>query len=320
MKTIFDEFEGQVVPLGIHMFWPGPQDSFFYFDSLDAYARRAYYGFNYVPTFRFDGKYIKDPSDGFATYDEWYAWVRSTLDSLVAIPSPIRINLDQYWSADMDSVYTSFDIVCVDSIEGSFVLFYGVSEYEHLYKYTGPAYGKRWFNALRWFGSGEDGIPITLAQGDSLHFDWVYPIWSVFSQDDKLFEDDQWDMTTFIFVQRAVSGKVQQAIAQRVSEVAGVRPGDVPSTIALSQNAPNPFRSETLIRYSLGKASDVKLSVYTAEGRLVTRLVDTGLEPGTYSASWDGRDRFGREVGSGMYYYKLDTGMESRTGRMVFLK
>lgn len=319
MVTIFDEFEGQVVPLGIHMYWPGSQDSFYLYDSTDALARRQYYGFNYVPTFRMDGDSLGDPSD-FATYDQWYAFVRATLDSLLEIPSPIRINLNQFWSADTDSVYVSFDIVCVDAVEGNMRLFYGVAEYEHKYSLPRP-YAKRWYHALRQFGSGPDGIPITLSPGDSLHYEWAYPIAGVYSQDDALVENDQWDMTTVVFVQRWGTRKIQQAASLRGSDVAGIWPGDVTTaTVSVSQNAPNPFRSRTTIMYSLGKAGDVSLSVYSAEGRLVTRLVDTHLEPGTYSASWDGRDRFGSQVGSGMYYYKLDAGGEIRTGRMVFLK
>jgi len=64
----------------------------------------------------------------------------------------------------------------------------------------------------------------------------------------------------------------------------------------------------------------VDVSVYTPEGRLVTRLVDGAAGPGTHSVTWDGRDSLGNQVASGVYYYQLKADRVSRTGRMVVLR
>jgi hypothetical protein len=290
----------------------------------------------YVPTFRFDGKHLGDPSDGFATYEDWYNFVRATFDSLLSVPSPFRINLDQYWSKDMDSVYVSFDVICTGAVPDPLWLNFAVAEGGHFYPVNLP-YAKRWYHAMRRMIPDVYGVPVSLSPGDSLHYNYTYPIDDIFHQDDAILVDDQWDMETVVFVQDTSlvvltdttgapidtvteGGQIYQTFGARVRDVASVRPGTSPDGLALSKNWPNPFRSATSIAYAVPKAGNVRLSVYTAEGRLVTRLVDGYSEPGTHSATWDGRDRFGNEVGSGMYYYRLDTGGQERTGRMVFLK
>ena len=103
-------------------------------------------------------------------------------------------------------------------------------------------------------------------------------------------------------------------------DVASVTPGETPAGLYLGLSTPNPFNTETTISFGLDRAGAVRLSVYAPTGQLVTKLVDGNLEPGPYATAWDGRDRFGREVGSGMYYYKLETVGGARTGRVVLLK
>jgi hypothetical protein len=284
-------------------------------------ARINYYqpGNKYVPTFRFDGQYIADPSDPqFTTYDEWYDFVRQTIDSLLAVPSPIRINVEQY--VGVDSVHVSFDIVCVDPVPSNLVLHFAVAEWGHYYVYPGiPTIPKRWYHAMRDLTTGETGMPITLSVGDSLHYDWTYPIFDVFAQDDAGMANDQWDMTTIIFIQDDATHDILQAFGARLPDVASVTPGE-PARVWLGLSTPNPFSAETAICFGLDRAGAVRLSVYAPTGQLVTNLVDGYLEPGPYSTAWDGCDRFGREVGSGMYYYKLETVGGARTGRVVLLK
>ena len=123
MNAIYEEYVGQVVPLRIHTWWPGDNDCFWLFNEDANYDRILYYhGMEpwptslYVPSFRFEGEFIKDPSDStFITYEDWYNFVRSTLDSLLAIPSPIRIaNFTQ--TPLLDSVFVSFDVVADDPV------------------------------------------------------------------------------------------------------------------------------------------------------------------------------------------------------------
>ncbi len=90
---------------------------------------------------------------------------------------------------------------------------------------------------------------------------------------------------------------------------------------SLHQNYPNPFNPRTTIRFSLPRAERVQLSVFDVRGRLVTTLRD-GFEPaGERTIEWDGRDRRGRDVGSGVYLYRLSTESGvTQSRRMVVVK
>lgn len=70
-------------------------------------------------------------------------------------------------------------------------------------------------------------------------------------------------------------------------------------------NFPNPFNPTTHIRYTLSQPGDVSLTVYNTAGQQVRTLVQ-GMQPqGSYEVPWDGRDGAGRDVSSGVYYYRL---------------
>ena len=98
-----------------------------------------------------------------------------------------------------------------------------------------------------------------------------------------------------------------------------------PRLTQLLQNFPNPFNPETWIPYQLETAADVTLQIYDTAGRIV-RTLYLGFKPqGFYmtrakAAYWDGRNRFGEPVGSGVYFYHLSAGEYSATGKMVILK
>ena len=99
----------------------------------------------------------------------------------------------------------------------------------------------------------------------------------------------------------------------------------LPKVTQLLQNYPNPFNPETWIPYQLNQASEVSLSVYSSEGKLV-RQIDLGLKPaGNYQRTeraiyWDRRNASGESVSSGVYFYRLQAGDYSQTRKMVILK
>ena len=91
------------------------------------------------------------------------------------------------------------------------------------------------------------------------------------------------------------------------------------------QNYPNPFNPETWFPYDLAEAAEVILKIYDVRGGLVRQL-NIGLqEPGSYrsqekAAYWDGKDQYGTQVASGVYFYTFTAGDFQRTRRMVILK
>ncbi len=94
-----------------------------------------------------------------------------------------------------------------------------------------------------------------------------------------------------------------------------------PASFGLQQNFPNPFNPSTEIRFSLAEEALVSLRIYDLEGRLVDHLLPgVKFEAGRHGVVWNGTDRRGRQVSSGMYFYRLDTKDFSDRRKMMLLK
>ena len=96
----------------------------------------------------------------------------------------------------------------------------------------------------------------------------------------------------------------------------------LPKAFSLGQNYPNPFNPATTINYAVpeGKSVQVTLKVYDLRGRLVNTLVDDRREAGNYNVFWSGADKTGRQVSSGVYFYRIKAGEFTQTRKMVLLK
>jgi hypothetical protein len=95
---------------------------------------------------------------------------------------------------------------------------------------------------------------------------------------------------------------------------------DIPFEFTLAQNYPNPFNSQTIIEYSLNFPTTVTLSVYDVTGREVIQLILGNQEKGHHQVSWNGYDRFGQSVASGIYFYKLQVDRTNKVRKMVFIR
>jgi chitodextrinase len=94
---------------------------------------------------------------------------------------------------------------------------------------------------------------------------------------------------------------------------------------ALYQNVPNPFNPDTWIPYRLKDDTDVTISIYDISGTLIRKLELGQKKAGRYitkgqAAYWDGRNRFGETVSSGIYFYTLQAGDYTATKQMLILK
>ncbi len=101
----------------------------------------------------------------------------------------------------------------------------------------------------------------------------------------------------------------------------GVPEDEVPEGFGLRQNVPNPFNPVTTIAYEVPAGGGrVTLQVFDVGGRLVATLVD-GAEPeGERSVTWRGVDEEGRELPSGVYFYRLVAPGYETTRKMLLLK
>jgi len=94
----------------------------------------------------------------------------------------------------------------------------------------------------------------------------------------------------------------------------------MPTTLSLQGNYPNPFNSQTIIRFSLPNLSSVSLAVVDITGRQVRTLVDNKLLSGIQEVRWDGRDDLRRSVASGLYWCRLIADETVMTHAMLYLK
>ncbi len=86
-------------------------------------------------------------------------------------------------------------------------------------------------------------------------------------------------------------------------------------------NYPNPFNPQTTISYNITEESNVELTVYNSKGQLINKLVDNIQDKGTHSIVWDGKNKDGRKVASGIYFYTLKlNGKPVATKKCIILK
>ncbi len=93
-----------------------------------------------------------------------------------------------------------------------------------------------------------------------------------------------------------------------------------PEKYELAQNYPNPFNSSTYIRYQLPEQNHVTIRIYNLLGQEVITLANEIKEAGYHSLIWDGVDKNGNLVGSGVYYYRIESALFVQTKKMVLLK
>lgn len=97
----------------------------------------------------------------------------------------------------------------------------------------------------------------------------------------------------------------------------GITPisSEIPNQFSLEQNYPNPFNPSTNIEFRIANFGFVVLKIFDVTGREVETIVNEELMPGTYHTDFDGRN-----LASGVYYYKLITKDYVETKKMVLIK
>ncbi|UCE66003.1 MAG: T9SS type A sorting domain-containing protein [Candidatus Zixiibacteriota bacterium] len=94
----------------------------------------------------------------------------------------------------------------------------------------------------------------------------------------------------------------------------------LPKRFILCQNYPNPFNPNTIIKFGLPVKSDVRLEIFDILGRSVNVLINGELAAGYHEIIWDGKNRQGNDIASGIYFYRLETESFSDIRKMLLLK
>jgi hypothetical protein len=96
--------------------------------------------------------------------------------------------------------------------------------------------------------------------------------------------------------------------------------GETPPRVLLDQNYPNPFNPSTWIPFYLPADGLVRVKIYNVRGELVKVLGERRMSEGAHSLRWNGDDRDGRNVASGIYFCVLRFGGETQTRKLVLLR
>jgi len=94
----------------------------------------------------------------------------------------------------------------------------------------------------------------------------------------------------------------------------------IPPLPLISKNYPNPFNPFTTIEFSIPATGRAKVAVYNIRGQRVRDLLDSLLDRGHHKLIWDGKDNSNRNVSSGIYFFKLDSGNRYSIRKAMLMK
>ena len=94
----------------------------------------------------------------------------------------------------------------------------------------------------------------------------------------------------------------------------------LPKEHVLEQNYPNPFNSFTTIRYHITQKTHVQIIIYNLLGKEIKTLVDSDKQNGIYEINWNGKDNWGEDISSGIYFYQLKTDGFSLTRKLCIIR
>ncbi|MDZ7291796.1 MAG: T9SS type A sorting domain-containing protein [candidate division KSB1 bacterium] len=90
---------------------------------------------------------------------------------------------------------------------------------------------------------------------------------------------------------------------------------DIPQSVTLYPNSPNPFHADTRIRFGLPERLHVTIKVFDVLGREVAILANGHYHAGTHSVVWQPQN-----LPSGIYYYVLETARERQVRRLLLVR
>lgn len=160
------------------------------------------------------------------------------------------------------------------------------------------------------FGYTGFGLPVC-----DISFDQLYPTITRLSETDGTY--------LLVWEDNRSSGKNQlkNIYAQVIDfDVNALDDALMPNAMMLHPNYPNPFNPSTTIRYEVQESGQVTLTVFDITGRMVNELMNGEMHSGIYEVTWNGTDRSGHPVSSGIYLYRLTVNEKSYVRKMGLVR
>lgn len=111
-----------------------------------------------------------------------------------------------------------------------------------------------------------------------------------------------------------------EAIPIMITKVNETGKTEIPKEFVLEQNYPNPFNPSTKITFGLPSSQQMKIAVYNLLGKQIRLLAEGSFPAGYHSIIWDARDDFGRQVGPGIYFCRMENRTTTLIKKMILLK
>ena len=117
---------------------------------------------------------------------------------------------------------------------------------------------------------------------------------------------------------------VFDAIRVVPSAVTGLNTKDqkanIDQAIRINSAHPNPFNSSVTIGYQTENSSTVSIRLFDIFGRVVFSKNNIDIQAGKHSFSWDGKNSFGLDLPSGVYYFSISSKRDFEVKKVVLLK
>ncbi len=221
--------------------------------------------------------------------------------------SPDKDTLHIYESDSLFITNTGIDLLTIDSL-------YTVN----------PLYGY-WLDVhtndssfvyyASWGGyAGWQPLGLNLEPGDKAEFVFYYVDLCVICKQNSTTDYFQ---DTLVFVSNSLQNDTLLIFVDGEGYPSSVTPeeGEQQTLYILKQNFPNPFNPETKIFYGLSRDGMVSIRVCDVTGKEIRTLVNEYKSGGYYEVIFDGKD-----LPSGIYIYRMETGNAVLVRKMILLK
>jgi hypothetical protein len=94
----------------------------------------------------------------------------------------------------------------------------------------------------------------------------------------------------------------------------------IPLVWNLAQNYPNPFNPRTSISFDVPRSGHITIKIYDILGREIKSIWEETTPSGSYQVFWDGLDKTGQAVASGVYVYRIESRDFSDTRKMILIR
>jgi hypothetical protein len=121
------------------------------------------------------------------------------------------------------------------------------------------------------------------------------------------------------------SSEAVKSLNCRITETAFALPNPRRSRHTISAELPvniypNPFNPDTTISFELSKAAPTSVKIYNLKGQLVATVLDAEMAAGKHNISWKGKDYRGKNVASGLYLIRVQSGQHCSTRKAILMK